>query len=90
MKNAKFSDITERAFDGTGKNYLLDELGQWVQIQDVKLKGSKALRVWNKCMLNGHPGIAARIKEKYERSFPKSDILMAFGWAMLVNKNKSL
>lgn len=69
------------------KKYLLDEISQWIYVTDNQLGGSKALRVMNKCMLRGHRELAIRIERKYGRYFPKSDIVMAMGYALMA-KNK--
>lgn len=65
-----------------------EELQDWCDKHDRKQMGSKALRVYNKCMLRGKVDIAKRIKQKYKRQFPQSDIAVALGMALLAAKNE--
>lgn len=58
----------------------------YLETMSLKTKGSKALRLWNKCMLHGHPKVALAIEEKYGAYFPKDDMIIALGMAMVAAK----
>jgi hypothetical protein len=77
---------------GIGEMYaagLLGELNRLVQSQSQRQLNRRALRVYNRCMRNGHPFIAQKIADKYPEAVNiKSDAAMAFGMAMMAQKNK--
>lgn len=50
--------------------------------------GMKAHRIYVKCLRKGHPKIAERIKNKYERYFPKSDWAIAMMWSLSIGNSK--
>lgn len=63
---------------------LLNEMMNFCDKKDSEIKASKALRVINKCRLNGHNAIADKIESKYKNTFPKRDSVIAFGIALTV------
>ena len=64
----------------------LNELQDWCDKMDRQQMGSKALRVYNKCMLHGKVGLAKRIEQKYKRMFPQSDLAMSFRMMLAATK----
>ena len=64
----------------------LNELQDWCDKMDKQQMGSKALLVYNKCMLRGKVDLAKRIEQKYKRMFPQSDLAMSFGMMMTATK----
>lgn len=65
---------------------LLDELQNWSNEFDTKRTGSKALRSYNKCMRRGKIDLANKIKKKYGKYFPQSDMAVAFGMMLMAQE----
>ena len=55
----------------------------WSDQKLDELKGSKALRVQNKCLINGHHKLAEKIQEKYWRIMPKTDLAVAWAYTLM-------
>jgi hypothetical protein len=64
---------------------LLDEL---VAYGNDKVLESKVLRIYWKCVKSGHNNWANAIEQKYSRFFKKSDLSIAFGWALMASKTR--
>lgn len=64
-------------------NYLFDELLNFTVKFDKERLGFKAHRIYVRCLRKKHFTIADRIKKKYGRLFPQSDMAVAFGWMLL-------
>lgn len=68
--------------------YLLDELRNY---NPPLYKRDKAIRVYRLCLSQNHIVLASKIHKKYienntERS---SDMALAFGWALMAQKDKT-
>ena len=67
---------------------LIKEMKDWSNDWSKQQKGSKALRVYNKCMLTGRIKVSKRIEDKYGEDFPQSDIAISLALALINLKKK--
>jgi hypothetical protein len=63
---------------------LLDELIAYSNTNSAK---GKVMRIYWKCVKSGHIAWANAIELKYSHLFPKSDLVMAFGYSLMASKN---
>lgn len=64
----------------------LNNLNKWQIAYLNEIKGSKALRIYVKALERGKDELANRIHKKYQHLFPKSDLVMAFGMALMAQE----
>jgi len=68
---------------------LLNELKQYSGTQSQSPFWVRVKRIYNECLKTGHLTIAQKIAGRYPHIiFNKSDIVMAFGMAMMASKQK--
>lgn len=79
----------------TGKNYqkvidqsLIKEMEDWSKKWSVIQQGSKALRIYCKCILKGKIELARKIEAEYGKDFPRSDRVLALHLTLLSTQNK--
>lgn len=74
------------------KIYSESLLRELIDFGEKKSMEYKVLRIYGLCLRQKHFELAARICKKYNRFFMgagKSDIAIAFGWALMANKQQS-
>lgn len=68
---------------------LLNELKQYSGTQSQSPFWVRVKRIYNQCLKTGHLSIAQKLADKYPHIiYQKSDIVVAFGMALMANKNK--
>lgn len=67
----------------------LNLLTEFLNFDPDPNRGAKAQRIWNKCMRAKHFKIADKIKLKYGRHFPKSDLAIAFMWGEVARQKNN-
>lgn len=84
----------------TGKDYISEWITTSISI-DMKLINElreyaddlsisqKIIRVHHKCLRQGHIALAEKIRVKYKNIFPKSDLAMAMGYALIATKQQN-